>query len=187
MAGAKPRTAAGPSERLTCHEQKTAHTSRLPHRFSIGTDAGYPAAHRNCGDRGCVLDVPGDSGIRRAGAGAANVNLTPEELARLKAVASTGSVSEFDLTFWADGGKTVLSLIVEIERLRAGLAELKARLVEVNVGIPGMGATDSELVATIDCLLRGAAEPSIEQFEEKMKAARKSFGIAYLKGLFDHL
>lgn len=47
----------------------------------------------------------------------------------------------------------------EYARLRSVLESLKARLIEVNAGIPEMGNIDTELVATIDCALESRDEP----------------------------
>lgn len=50
-----------------------------------------------------------------------------------------------------------MEAMVEIQRLRAGLSQLRSRLVQVNEGSE-MGGIDSEMIASIDCLLGTVVE-----------------------------
>lgn len=78
--------------------------------------------------------------------------MTSEELARLKAIAATGTEREFDLTFWCVGGKPVLSLIAEIERVRKELSDCRGLLADVIATAPHNAPNRSSIKAAADWL-----------------------------------
>lgn len=78
--------------------------------------------------------------------------ITPEELARLKAIAYGKSESEFDLTFWSDGGKTVQALITTIEEFQKELRACRGLLADVIATAPSDAPNRPSIKAAADWL-----------------------------------
>jgi hypothetical protein len=86
------------------------------------------------------------------------MRISDEELARLKAIAFGTLESEFDRAFWSDGGTTVQSLITELERYRAELAECRSLLTEVIATAPLDAPNRASIKAAADWLANWTGE-----------------------------
>lgn len=80
------------------------------------------------------------------------MRISDEELARLKAIAFGTLETEFELTFWSDGGITVQRLITNLESYRAELAECRALLADVIGAAPPDASNRSSIKAAADWL-----------------------------------